>query len=165
MKTPICDICLKSDILCTACSGKVEKGIVKEDDVESLRKLKALSARIKPLEGIRIKRIVSTADLMLLMCHKGDAGRIIGKGGIIVKNLARAMNKNVRVMEETNDVKTFLEMLVFPVQVLSVGRVFRDSGDITRMRVPSGSMLPLSGETIKDAFMHVFGQEVDIVFE
>lgn len=165
MKTPICDICLKSDILCPACSGKVEKGIVKEDDVKSLRKLKSLSASIKPLEGIRIKKIVSTADLMLLMCHKGDASRIIGKGGTMINNLTRAMNKEVRVMEETNNVKTFLEMLVFPVQVLSVDRVLRDSGDIIRMKVPSGSRLPLSGATIKDAFMHVFDQEVDIVFE
>jgi hypothetical protein len=81
MKTPICDICLKSDILCPACIDKIERGIISNDDIGSLKKIKSASARIKPLQGIMIKRIFNTRGFMVLVCEKGNATRIIGGAG------------------------------------------------------------------------------------
>ncbi len=165
MKMPICDICLKSGLLCPVCMERVKGGAVREEDIHYLRRMKGISERIKPLQGIRIKKLVNTNSLIFIVCEKGSATTIIGRGGTIVSSLSHALDKRVRVVEETDDIKSFLEMLVFPVPVLSVGRVYRESGETIRMRVPAGERLPLSEGDIKDAAMSMFGQEIEVVTE
>ena len=165
MKTPICDICLKSGILCPACRENVNDGVVSESDVDSLVKMKGVSEKIKTLQGIHIKRLMNVDDVMIIVCKRGDATRIIGRGGTIVKNLAGVLGKKVRVVEETDDPKIFLEMLVFPASVVSLGRVYRRSGDMMRMRVPAGTRLPIPMSTISKVFMKIFGKEIEMVSE
>ncbi len=165
MKTPICEICLKSGILCPACTDNVEKGLVKQENIASLRKMKELSARIRPLHGIEIKRLIDTGEIMVVVCGRDDVKRMVGRGGTIIKNLTRAVGKKVRVIEDSDDPKTFLEMLVFPFPVLSVGTVYKKCGEAIRMRIPREGRLPIPERSISEIFMQVFGQEVEVLPE
>ena len=97
MKAPICDICLRSSILCVACLAKLEKGEISEGDVRISRALFDATERFKSLRGVIIHKVIETPNNILIIPDKGDAAKIIGKGGTIVKELIKILGKNVRI--------------------------------------------------------------------
>ena len=134
-------------------------------EIKNLKKLKEASKRIKPLQGIKIKRLVNTDDVLIVICEKGNATSMIGRGGTIIKNLSKAMEKRVRVVEEVDEPKTFLEMLVYPVSALSISTVFRKEEEIFRIRVPKKEKLPISPKAVKEVFYRVFNHDLEVLFE
>ena len=54
MQTPICEVCLKSDILCNACQDLLNKGIMTKEEVEIARYIYKLSERMKSIRNVNI---------------------------------------------------------------------------------------------------------------
>ncbi len=105
MKAPICGVCLKSGMLCRTCMKKLERGNVSETDIEVARALLELSASIRSLRDITLERAVGSDNMIVIVCAKGDAARIIGKSGRTAKKLEKELGKPVRIVEGGGDVK------------------------------------------------------------
>ena len=119
MKAPICEICLRSSLLCSACKEKIDNGKISDTEVDVLKFLFRLSDRVRSLADIRIIRVIDS-DIILIISGKGDAAKIVGKGGSVVKALAKEFGKSIKVIEEAGDFKDFLSKLLSPVPSLPI---------------------------------------------
>lgn len=163
MKTPICDICLRSSILCTACKEKLDRGDISEDDVNISRSIFEASEKFKSLRGVTIKKIIETPNSIVIIPERGDAAKIIGRGGSIVKEISKILNKNVRVIEETRDKHEFIEKMIFPASISAINVLYTEEGEVLKVIVSNDKPLHVSEENLREVVKQVFGQEVRII--
>ncbi len=165
MKSPICEVCLRSEILCSACQGKVDSGELKERDVHVLGLIYKETERNKSLSDIQIKKIIDGQDLVLVVCNQGSGRKIVGKGGFFAKKLEQAAGKPVRVVEESSDVRSFLQNIILPVPIINLNILYTSSGDKYKIIIPQRSRLPMPLKTFQSIAMDVTGKNVEIGFE
>lgn len=165
MKMPICEVCLKSDILCKACREKVESGLVTASDIKISRTIYELSKIIRPLKDVDIKKILESPSVVVIICKKGDGPIIVGKDGVIVKKLSKKLEKIVKIVEEPKDKKDFLQKLLAPVPVLGINVVYTNDGEILKIKIPKGKKPSILAASISRITKEVFNQEVEIVNE
>ena len=164
MKAPICDVCLTSDILCKVDEEKLKKGIITASDVEISRSIYELSKHVKPLKDIEIKKIIKAKNLIVIICAEGDASKIIGKSGVIVKKLSKHLGKPVRVIEEARDIKDFIYKLFAPIPVLGVNILYTPEKEIYRVKIGKKKS-PISNETFKEIMKELYDIEAEIISE
>ncbi len=165
MKAPICEVCLASKILCKSCKERLNEGEISKSEVYISRLLHQISSEAKSLKGIHIKKIIDTPGLVLIISKKGDAARIVGKSGIIVKKLSKTLGKKIKVIEESSDPKTFFQNLIFPVPLLGINILYAERGEILKIKVPRDRALPISKSTFKETTKLVLKKDIEIVEE
>ena len=165
MKTPICEVCLNSDILCGGCQGKLQRGELTQAEVSVSKFLFKLSDGVKSLKDASVLKIID-GDVLVIVAAKGDAPRIVGKAGAIVKALAKEFGKSIRVIEES-DFKTFVQNIVSPLPVNGVNVLYTPEGEVLRVRLPvmQKNRLLISGESFSSIISIVFGKKAELVFE
>ena len=162
MKTPICEICLNSDLLCSACEQKN----VSENEIKVLKFLFKLSDKVRSLDDIKIIRVIDS-DIVLIISGKGDGAKIVGKGGSIVKALAKEFGKSIKVIEEADDFKEFLQKLFSPVQIIGVNTVFSQHGEQYKIRisVSNKGKIQVSPEIFSEIIENIYKNRAEIAFE
>ena len=165
MKSPICEICLKSDLLCPACQGKVERGEVTQTDIKILSLLHKESEKNKDLENIEIKKIVDCQDVILIICSKREAAKIVGKGGFFVKKIQDIVNKPVRIVEESGSLREFIQNIILPVPIIGLNTLYTAKGEKYKIIIPKNSRLPLKLKTFSNLAKDVLKKDVEIDFE
>lgn len=70
MQAPICEVCLKSDILCSACQDKLDKGIISNGDIEVAKYLYKLSEKMKSIRDVKVLRIINS-DALIIITGRG----------------------------------------------------------------------------------------------
>jgi len=166
MQTPICEVCLKSKILCSACQEKLDKGFVSKTEVDVLRFLYNLSGDMKSLRDVRISRVVD-CGVLLIIAGRGDAARLVGKGGSVVKALAKQFKKSIRVLEEATDFKEFIAELLSPSPVNGINTLYKDNEEIYKIRIPAveKSHLIFTPENLSEIISNFYNLKAEIVFE
>jgi transcription antitermination factor NusA-like protein len=162
MKAPICGVCLRSGMLCRKCREKVELGKVTETDIRVSSALLQLSVSIKSLRDVTVEHAVESDNMLVIVCARGDAARIIGKSGLTVKRLERELGKPVRIVQGGGDVREFITDLLHPVPVEGINVVYRPQGEVLRViagrgpgpRVPAGDLKSIVGA--------LFGKDVEL---
>lgn len=166
MQTTICEVCLKSDILCSVCKEKLDKGIVKNIEIEVGRFLFNLSEKVKSLKDVKINNIIDS-EVLLIITKRGDAAKLVGKKGAVVKTLAKRFKKSVRIVEEAEDFRKFVEQLISPTTISGVNTLYTPLGEIYRIRIPpeQKNMLYLSPESFSAIMENIYKCKAEIVFE
>ena len=162
MKAPICGVCLKSGMLCRTCMKKLERGKVSETDIEVAGALLELSASIRSLRDITLEHAVESDNMIVIVCAKGDAARIIGKSGLTVKKLEKELGKPVRIVEGGGDVKGFITDLLHPVPVEGINVVYRPQGEVLRVLTGRGPGPRVHVDDIRSVILQMFGKEVEL---
>ena len=129
MEAPLCEICLKSDMLCPGCAEKIERGLISDEDVNVARIIYKISQEHKSLQDLNFSRTISTKDLLLIVVSKGEVENFVKKSGKLIKILSKKLKKRVRVMEETNDLKDLARDLLRPARVLGINVLYCVDGD------------------------------------
>ncbi len=165
MQSPLCEVCLNSDILCAGCSGKLEAGELTQEAIGVSRFLFGMRDKAKGLDDARIKSIIST-DILLLVTGKGDVAKVVGKGGMVVKALAKQFNKNVKVLEE-GEFKPFISDLLYPVSISGINILYKPDCEIHRIRAPlhQKSKLHISEGAFSNIVEELYRKKVEIFFE
>lgn len=135
MKASICEVCLKNDMLCEGCSNKLENGEISEEAVEISRYLYSLIEEYPYLKDAEIEKIYSSENVIVIVAAKEDVGKVVGKGGEIVKLLAKKWERAIRVVEMSEDVKKFSKNLLPDVNIYGVNRVFSPDEDYYKVVV------------------------------
>jgi len=163
MQAPICGVCLRSGMLCQTCRKKVKTGVVSDTDVHVSRVLLRLSANIKSLRDITLKHAVESGSLMVIICEQGDAARVIGRNGLVVKKLEKELGKPVRIVEEASDIKEFILNLLHPVPVAGVNVLYRPQGEVLKVLVGRGPGPRIPAGDFRRIMKTLFGKDVEVV--
>ena len=161
MRAQICQVCLNSEILCTACQEKVDTGKISVRELEIIRKINALSDKIKGIDKADIKGIHETEGLLAIVCSKGEAPKLIGRGASNIRKLSRDLGKTVRIIEESSDKRSFLQNLIYPVPILSLNLIFSSDGEKYKVAVPNRG-LPISQRSFVEVASQILGKPVVI---
>lgn len=157
MKFPVCDVCLKSDILCNACKEKISNGEFKESH---LRLFKAMERIMPKALDARVKRVLEAYDLLVVVTGREDVPKMVGNG-ISLRKLSREIEKPVRVVAEARDYREFLENVLFPAGIAAVNVVYTPEKEILKVMV-QGKM-PVPAESLNDIMKREYGKEIRIV--
>ena len=167
MKAPICEICLKSGILCLGCEEKVKRGVITDLDVKISKLLYQLEQE-HHIRDITFVRAVESRSLIVIIVGEGDIGNLIGKGGKTVKFLQRSLKKKIRIIEDTADVRKIIQDLLHPARVLGMNILYLPSGEENyRVRVPKEDerRIPTSVQSAEETISKLINLNVQIVFE
>ena len=156
MKTPICSICLNSDMLCMACKRKLDEGNISEADVRLARAVRTLANTFKVLDKITIKKVLEGENIIVMMCGNGDRPKLVGRDGVVISRLSKMMGKNVRVVEEVEDVKDFIKNIIHPVPLEGINVVYSNEGETLKVLIPRNRNLPLPEAAFREIIKMVF---------
>ncbi len=161
----ICEVCVKSDVLCPVCQEKYDKGIIEDIDLKVARFLKGLEEKFKVLKDAQIVKVFKTDSKIIIITRKGDAHKIVGKNGSIAKLVSKEFGKPVKVIEEGEDVKEFIENLVYPAKIESVNIVYGREGEVAKYKVlvDRKQSRKIDRELLKDAFEKIYKKPIEII--
>ncbi len=167
MKAPICRVCVTSDILCTGCEDKLKQGIISQSDVELSRALVKLSERHPILERSEFKQTISFKEMLLVLVPKGMAGNFIGRKGTLIKEISDTLGqRRIKVVEETNNPKEFVQRILYPAHLLGVNVVYSGKKQIFKVRISQSDRDRIyEKKALEDLFEKLLGSETNIIFE
>lgn len=163
MKGLLCEICLKGEVLCKECSKKN----LSRDALEILRYLHSLSKKASSLEQVEIEDIITSENSVIIVAKEGDAKKIVGRKGNIVKKLSSITTKEVRVIERSGNFEKIAENLILPAKIKRINTLFLPSKEIKRVFISNESkiLMPYAEKEFKDIMRKASGKEVEIIYE
>lgn len=166
MQFPICQVCLKNDILCNGCAEKVGNEEIKIDEINMFRRLNELLKEQKNLKDVEIKRVIGN-DVIMIITRKDDVSKLIGKEGRMVKKLSQELGKPIKIIEQSTDVKDFVKDVFSSVTILGINIIYKPDGKMYKIRIKRNerTKLPLSSELFVSVSRSLFHVDTDIVFE
>ncbi len=163
MEYPICEICLKTGILCSGCEEKLAKGEITRLEVELATILYRLEKKHKTLSEINRVKTLEENDLVVLITEEGKAGVLIGKGGKIAKIISKKLKRKIRVVEDTKDYRRIAQDLLAPARVIGVNIVYPPN-ESSKFKVLVAKQditkLPASITTLERLLAKLLGKEV-----
>ncbi len=167
MEFPICKICLKNDILCQTCSAFVSQEKIPQEEIDAYRQLNKLLKGEEHLKDIKIKRALGDKSFLLIITTKDGVSKIIGKNGIIVKKLSKDMKRQIRVLSDTSNIEELTREVLYSTTILGINVLYTPNGKKYRIRIPFNDRitLPIESEAFTNMVNHIFGDEIELVFE
>ncbi len=163
MGLPICDVCLKSGILCQGCEDKLKSGEVTELELKISKILYRLA------EGkLGFKRAIDMGDVVIIITDRDQVGKLIGKGGKIVRTISRAIGKRVRIVGEDSDLKSIAEDVLAPARISGINIVYgKDGKEKFKIRVikEDARRIPASLDVLNRIIKRLTGEETTIVVD
>ncbi|NYZ79148.1 KH domain-containing protein [Candidatus Micrarchaeota archaeon] len=165
MNVQICELCMKSNVLCSGCDDKLKKGKISEMDVKISRLLYKLKDKYN-LQNAGFTKAIDLGRVVLVLTNK-DVGLLIGREGKVVAEISQAVGKKVRIAEMSGDIKKTIADIVAPAKILGINKIYRKEGNLYKVRFSRREIkqLPVDINTLEKALKSLLGSEVMIVFE
>lgn len=163
MIIPFCSICLKSGVLCQACEDKL-KGQLSRFDYDVCKylceKFGGVNANIEYVSSF-------LAGNMALLFVRGNVGSIIGHDGTGVKELAAKVGKRIKIVNLNSDMKTAIEDIINPLELLGINKLFKDGSEFYKIRISKKNFMQLSFDltSLEKILEHLMNKRVMIAFE
>jgi transcription antitermination factor NusA-like protein len=166
MEAAVCGVCLNSDMLCAACQDRFDKGKVTQKEIDVSRFLFSLSDKVKSLSNVKIVKIMDSGTLIIIS-KRGDAAKLVGKNGFVVKALAKEFKKSIRVLEECDTLKNFATNLLSPVSLSGVNTLYTPEGEVYKFRISSSfrGRMNLTPESFTDIIQSMYHRKAELIFE
>lgn len=168
MKTPLCNFCLKSGILCPKCESKVKTGELSELDIRTARLLLRLESKYPFLQDIHFYKTVEANGTLALLVDGSSLPKILSYGGKIIREINDELGRKVRVLEHGVDLRKFLEDLFAPATIITLNRIWLpDDSTETRVILSEHDMkkLPADVSTLKELAKKIRGVTLRVEFE
>jgi transcription antitermination factor NusA-like protein len=168
MKTPICNIDIRSGFLCSRCQDKLDRGLITQLDIDIAKELLSLEDKTPGLKDIEFKKAVDTGSMVIIIIGKGNVPEALGSKGKAVKELEKRFNKKFRVIEENSNIRKTIEDMVTPAALLGINTLWLPDGSLekkVRIRVDDSKKLPTDIRVLEEAVKSLTGERIRIVFE
>jgi transcription antitermination factor NusA-like protein len=163
MVLPICDVCLKSGILCQGCENKLKSGEITQLELDIAKILYKLG------DGkIGFKKTIDMGDVVIIVTEKNEVGKLIGKGGKIVRAISKEVGKKVRVVGSDTDLKSVATDLLAPARISGINIVYGMGGQEKykiRVMKEDARRIPGKPDTLNEIIMMLTGEETTIVVD
>lgn len=167
MKAPICEACLENDMLCEGCRKKLEKGEIDESTVDISKFIYSLKEEHPHLEDVDINKIYSCDEVIVIVTPAEDVGKVVGRGGEVVKKLASEWDRSIRVVEHSDDPREFARNLLPNVKIYSINQVFTPEGEYFKATVQENekNRVILSETKFSHIVQDVTGELMELEFK
>ncbi|AXV37420.1 MAG: transcription elongation factor NusA [Methanobacteriaceae archaeon] len=163
MVLPVCDVCLKSGMLCQGCENKLKSGEISQIDLDIAKLL------YKVGEGkIGFKKTIEIGDVVIIVTEKDQVGKLIGKGGKIVRAITKKIGKKVRVVGENSDLKSVSTDILAPARISGINIVYgKDGKEKYKIRVmrEDARRIPAKLSVLNDIIQKLTNEETIIVVD
>lgn len=117
---------------------------------------------------ISFKKTIEIADVVIIITPKDQVGKIIGKGGKIVRELSKTVGKKIRVVGENSDLKTVAQDILSPARISGINIVYgmdQKQKYKIRVRKEDSRRLPAKIEVLNDIIKQLTGKETLVVID
>jgi len=168
VKTPLCNFCLKSGILCPKCESKVKTGELSELDIRTARLLLRLESKYPFLQDVHFYKTVEANGILALLVDVSSLPKILSYGGKIIREINDELGRKVRIIEHGGNLRKFLEDLFTPATIITLNRIWIPDGS-TETRVilskRDANKLPANINTLKELTKKIRGVTLRVEFE
>jgi transcription antitermination factor NusA-like protein len=128
MKAKVCKVCALSNIFCSQCSEKFEKGILNSTEVEIAKHLYEIEEKFKEIKNINLEdvSIINNDNLLVIVSSPSILNPLLVSS--LSKYLSNKSGKNVKIVEKVKDVKRFVSQIFYPVKISSLNQVWSPEG-------------------------------------
>ena len=126
MRIPLDTICVKTGVLCPSCQRKVSSGLVKEYEVDVMRKLLELEDKIRELRNAEYVKSYDLGELLVVVLKLPEWDKELVRR--IRQALSRELNRKVRVVVKGADPREMAAQLLIPLEVRGVNIVWTPDG-------------------------------------
>ncbi len=162
----LCLRCLDRRVLCSKCRKKLESGEITQLDVELERVLHKLSKKNPDVKKAEILKTFDAGSILIIV-NRGNAKKLIGNQGQTIRDIAEAMKRHVRVMEEPRDMRDFLSKMINPSAILGVDVLYTPEGETFRVRVAKSfkNRIPINADSFPEVAKELVGKNMELSFE
>jgi transcription antitermination factor NusA-like protein len=134
--------------------------------VEIARYIYKLSDKMKSIRNVTLLKIINS-DALIIVTGRGDAPKLVGKAGSVVKKIAQRFKKSIRILEESSNFEDFVEELIFPMTVNGINTLYRNNEEIIRIRIPAvqKNHLLLKPESFSKIISSFYNKKAELIFE
>lgn len=86
------------------------------------------------MRNVEIVRSIDTGREVVIFV-KNSPGRLIGRGGVIAKEISEFLGRRVRVEKWSDEPLALVQALLKPLKVVGVSFVFRKEGEICKVKI------------------------------
>lgn len=140
MSPDICEVCLKSSMLCPACQKIVDDGSISELELSIKRFIHSIKENNPSIQDIQVHEVIDSDGIVTILTGKGDAGKIIGKGGKFIKGLSKDLGKRVKVLESGADLKSTVQNAILPLRLLGLNVLYSQGGERLKIRISASQL-------------------------
>jgi transcription antitermination factor NusA-like protein len=123
MVLPVCDVCLKSGMLCQGCENKLKSGEISQLDLDIAKLLYKLGNG-----KIGFKKTIEIGNVVIIITDQDQVGKLIGKGGKIVRAISKKVGKKVRVVGENSDLRSVATDILAPARISGINVIYGING-------------------------------------
>jgi transcription antitermination factor NusA-like protein len=167
VKTPLCDFCLKSGVLCPKCQEKIRSGKITDTDMRIAKLLVTFQDKYSSLQQITFYKAYNANGVLAILVGQGDLPHLLGYGGKILRELAQQTGKNIRILEKGGNIRKLLEDLLSPATIISLNTIWLPDGTTETRAIINGHSrkLPMKVEALKGIVQKVQGTTIRVEFE
>jgi transcription antitermination factor NusA-like protein len=140
--------------------------MISNKDIELSRYLYGLSERMRSIRDIKILRVIDCGTLIIIT-GIGDAARLVGKDGVVVKKIAKDFKKSIRILEEAHTFKDFVENLLSPAPISGINTLYKEDKEVYRIKIPSvqKNNVLIPPEIFSQIIFNFYNLKAELVFE
>jgi transcription antitermination factor NusA-like protein len=145
MKAKVCKVCALSNIFCSQCSEKFEKGILNSTEIEIAKYLYEIEEKFKEVKNINLEEVssINNDNLLVIVSSPSLLNPLLVSS--LSKYLSNKTGKNVKIVEKVKDVKKFVSQIFYPVKILSLNQVWSPEGSYEyNIRISKEEIIKLS---------------------
>ncbi|MEM2963360.1 MAG: hypothetical protein QXW70_04030 [Candidatus Anstonellales archaeon] len=165
MKTPLCDLCGKTTVLCSKCKSNLKQGNITEMDIQVARLLYQINEHYNISEA-SFERAIDLGRTVLILT-RGEMGLLIGKDGKVVSELSKFLGKKVRIAEFSGDLKKTIADVLYPVKLIGINTIYSGGNEIYKVRIQKSRLaeLPMDLVALENILKSLLKNEVRISLE
>ena len=165
MKTPICDLCAQTGMLCQGCKSKLKSGSVNATEVQIAKLLYHINEEHN-LSGASFEHAIDLGNVAVILTS-GEPGLLIGREGKVVSEISRTLGKKVRIAEYTGDIKKTVADIILPAKLLGINTMYSKGGEYYRIKIAKAqfTQLPLDLLSLERVLKSLLKNDVRISLE
>ncbi len=161
MKLPVCVFDIESDMLCTSCQERLDRGIITDFDVEFSTWILSKSKEYPAIEDLDLRRAIRTKERLILVVKKKNKKVLLASEGLM-NEIAESFG-DVMIFEAPIKLRKIVRVLIEPALELGVNSLYLPGGtkeNIVMLKPEDRERITYSKEDLREIVSAVVGESV-----